>query len=64
MMSFKEVWSCNEFERFFVFSTITLKGEVNFLIREFQEGFYFPSNFILGIVNRKFLKEIFEKFQF
>ena len=31
---------------FFVFSTITLKAEVIFSIREFLEVFYFPSDFI------------------
>ena len=46
MVSFKEVWSWNEFERFVVFSTIRLKGEVNFFIRQFLEVFYFPSAFI------------------
>ena len=46
MVSFKEVWPRNEFERFFVlFSTIRLKGEVYFSIREFLEIFYFPSVF-------------------
>ena len=44
MVSFNEVWAWNEFERFFVsFSTVRLKGEVNFFIREFLEVFYFPS---------------------
>ena len=48
MVSFKEVWARNEFERFFVsFSTVRLKCEVNFFIREFLEIFYFPSAFIL-----------------
>ena len=37
MVSFKEVWLWNEFERFVVFSTVRLKGEVNFFIREFLE---------------------------
>ena len=46
MASFKEVWPWNEFERFVVFSTIRLKGEVNFFIRQFLEVFYFPSAFI------------------
>ena len=36
----------NEFEEFFVFSTIRLKAEVNFFVRDFLEFFYFPSNFI------------------
>ena len=48
MVPFKEVWAWNEFERFFVsFSTVRLRGEVNFFIREFLEIFYFPSAFIL-----------------
>ena len=43
MVFFKEVWPWNEFEMFFVlFSTIRLKDEVNFLIREFLEVFFFP----------------------
>ena len=47
MVSYKEVWPWNEFERFVVFfSTISLKGKVNFFIREFLEVFYFPSAFI------------------
>ena len=45
MVSSKEVWPWNEFERFVVFSTIRLKAEVNFFIREFFEVFYFPSDF-------------------
>ena len=46
MVSFKEVWPWNEFERFVVsFNTIRLKGVVNFSIREFLEVFYFPSPF-------------------
>ena len=47
MMSFKEVWSWNEFEKFFIFSTITLKDEVNFLIREFLGVFYSPRPLLL-----------------
>ena len=64
MVSFKEVWPRNEFERFVVFHTIRLKGEVNFFTIEFSEVFYFRSAFIVVIVNRKFLKGISEKFQF
>ena len=45
-MSFKEVWSRNEFERFVVFNSIRLKADVNFFIREFLEVFYFPGDFI------------------
>ena len=46
-VSFKEIWSWNEFDGFFaIFSTIRLKGEVNFFIRGFLEVFYFPSVFI------------------
>ena len=51
MVSFKEVGPWNEFERFVVFSTIRLKAEVNFFIREFLEGFYFPSDFIVVAEN-------------
>ena len=47
MVFFKEVWTWNKFENFFVlFSTIKLKGEVNFFIRKPLEIFYFPSAFI------------------
>ena len=47
MVSFKEVWPWNEFERFVILSsTARLKGEVNFFIREFFEVFYIPSAFI------------------
>ena len=47
MVSFKEVWPWNEFKRFVVlFSTIGLKGEVNFFIREFLEVFHFANAFI------------------
>ena len=61
MVSFKEVWPWNQFERFVVLSTIRLKGKVNFFIREFFEVFYFPSVFIFVIGCFKFF---FEKFQF
>ena len=47
IVSLKEIWPWNEFERYVVlFSTIRLKGEVNFFIRELLEVFYFPSAFI------------------
>ena len=46
-MFLKEVWQRNEFEIFVVFSTIRLKGEVNFFIGEFLEVFYFPSDFLV-----------------
>ena len=47
MVSFKEVWPWNEFERFVVlFSNIRLKGEVNCFIREILEVFYLLSAFI------------------
>ena len=47
MVSFKEVWPWNEFERFVVlFSISRLKGEINFFIRDFLEVFYFPNAFI------------------
>ena len=43
----KEVCAWNEFEKLFVsFSTVLLKCEVKFFIREFLEVFYFPSAFI------------------
>ena len=45
MVSFKEVWSWNEFERFVVFSTIKLKDEMNFFVRKLLEVFYFSSVF-------------------
>ena len=51
MVSLKEVWSSNEFERFVVFSFIRLKGEVSFFIRESLEVFYFPSDFIVVAEN-------------
>ena len=40
MAYFKEVWRWNEFERFAIFSTIKLKGEVNFFIREFLLSYF------------------------
>ena len=49
MVSLKEVWPWNEFERFVVFSTIRLKGEFFFFIAEFLDVFYFPSAFIVVI---------------
>ena len=52
MVSFKEVWNewkWNEFERFVAFSTIRLKDEVSFFIREFSKVFYFLSAFIVLI---------------
>ena len=52
MVYFKEVWPWNKFERFVVLSTIRLKAEVNFFIREFLEIFYFPSDF--SVVAEKF----------
>ena len=51
MVSFKEVWPWNEFERFVVFSTIRLKASVNIFIRDFLEVFYFPSDFIVAAEN-------------
>ena len=63
MMFFKRVWLWNEFERFAVFSTIRLKGEVNFFIKEILEIFYFLV-WRLNFCNRKLLKEILENFQF
>ena len=41
----------NGFEKFVVFSTIRLKAEVNFFIREFLEVFYFPSDFLVVAEN-------------
>ena len=49
MVSFKEVWPRNEYEKFVLFSTIRLKGEINFFIRKILEVFYFPSAFIFVI---------------
>ena len=47
LVSFKAVWPWSEFERFFLlFSTIRLKSEENFFIRELLEFVYFPSAFI------------------
>ena len=51
MVPFREVWPWNEFESFDVFSTIRLKAEVTFFIREFLEVFYFPSDFIVVAEN-------------
>ena len=53
MVSFKEVCSWNEFERVVVFSTIRMKAELNFFIREFLEVFYFPSGFVVVVENFK-----------
>ena len=59
MVSFNEFRLRNEFERFVVlFSTIRLKGEVNFFISGgFLEVFYLPSTFCRDRYNA--LKEIF-----
>ena len=52
MVSFKDVWLWNEFEKFVVFSsTIRPKGEVNFFIVELLEVFYFLSDFIVAAEN-------------
>ena len=51
MVFLKKVWPWNEFEKFVVFITIRLQGEVNFFIREFLEVFYFPSDFIIVAEN-------------
>ena len=45
--SLKEVWPRNEFESFVIFSTIRLKSEINFFIREFMEVFHFPRTSLL-----------------
>ena len=42
-----EVWSWNKFERYVVVSTIRLKGEVNFFIREFWKSFTFLVTLLL-----------------
>ena len=60
MVSLKEVWSWNEFERFVVFNFIRLKGEVSFFIKESLEVFYFPSDFI--VVAENFWKGFFKGF--
>ena len=52
MIFLKEFWPWSEFERFRIFSTIELKGEVKFLIRELLEVCYFPSDFM--VVAEKF----------
>ena len=49
IVSFKEVWPWNGFERFSVFITIRLKYKVNFFNREFLEDFYFSNAFIVVI---------------
>ena len=51
MVLTKEVWPWNEFKGFDVFSTIRLKVEVNFFIREFLQVFYFPIDFIVVAEN-------------
>ena len=51
MVSFNEALPWNEFEKFVVFSTIRLKAEVNFFIKEFLEDFYFPTDFIVVAEN-------------
>ena len=43
MVSVKEVWQCNEFERLFVFSSVRFKSEVNLIVREFSDVFYLHS---------------------
>ena len=47
MVSIKDFRRRNEFEMFVVSSTIRLKDEADFFIREFLEVFYFPSDFIV-----------------
>ena len=44
MAFLREAWLWNEFESLVVFSTIRLKGEVNFFIEQFFEVFYFPKD--------------------
>ena len=47
MVYLKEVWLWNEFERFVAVSTIRLKGEVNFFIRECWKSFTFIVTLLL-----------------
>ena len=63
MVSFKKVWPLNEFDRFVLFSTIRLKAELNFFIREFLKVFYSPSALIVVIENfeKKFLRSFSSK---
>ena len=49
MAFLKEIGALNEFERFVVFSTIRLKGEVNLFTREFLDIFYFPADFTVVV---------------
>ena len=60
MVLTKEVWPWNEFKSFDVFSTIRLKVEVNFFIREFLQVFYFPIDFI--VVAENFYKGFLRSF--
>ena len=60
MISFKEVWPWNKFERYVVLNTARLKAELNFFFREILEVFYFPSDFF--VIAENFFKWIFEKF--
>ena len=62
MVSFKEIWPGNELERFFVYSTIKLNGEVIFFIWEILEVFYFPSALI--VVIESFKKRFLKTFSF
>ena len=58
MISFKNVWPWNKFERYVVFSEVN--KEVNFFIREFLEFSYFPSAFIVVIesLEKRFLRSV------
>ena len=60
MVSFKEIWPWNEFERFLVFGIIRLKTVVNVFIGEFFQSFTF---LVTYWCSGKFLKEDFQKFQ-
>ena len=51
MVLLKKVWPWNEFEKFVVFSTIRLKSQINFFIREFLETFNFPNDFTVVAEN-------------
>ena len=51
MVSFKEVWPWNKFERCVVLNTIRLRAELNFFITEILEVFYFLSDFFFVAEN-------------
>ena len=47
MVYLKEVWPLNEFEKFVVASTVRLKGEGNFFLKEFWKSFTFLVTLLL-----------------